>query len=410
MKILVSAYACDPTSGSEPGAGWNWVRQAARFHDVWVITRAKNRPAIEDALRDGPLPSVRWVYFDLPSWARFWKRGQRGVHLYYYLWQIAIYVIARRLHPRVGFDLTHHATFGASWMPTLLARLPVPLVWGPVGGAETAPRSFYRTFGWRGRAYERSRDVARWAARFDPLLHRTVRTATIGLAKAHETAEWMRRCRVRCVELHQESGITDQEYARLSAFPAREDGPIRFVSMGRLLHWKGFHLGIAAFAVFRKEWPDGEYWILGDGPERERLMALARRLGVGDSVRLLGSRPRASVLESLAHCDVLVHPSLHDSGGLVCPEAMAAGRPVICLDLGGPALQVTEQTGFKVPAETPDQVVHDIADAMLRLARDPELRRRMGDAGRRRAFDFCSWNRKGDYINTVYQKAVEALA
>src|SRR5687768_6426183 len=75
MKILVSAYACDPTRGSEPGAGWNWVRQAARFHDVWVITRAKNRRPIEDALREDPLPSVRWIYFDLPRWARFWKRG-----------------------------------------------------------------------------------------------------------------------------------------------------------------------------------------------------------------------------------------------------------------------------------------------------------------------------------------------
>ena len=50
---------------------------------------------------------------------------------------------------------------------------------------------------------------------------------------------------------------------------------------------------------------------------------------------------------------MLIHPSLHDSGGWVCLEAMAAGRPVICLDLGGPGLQVTEKTGIKVKASTP---------------------------------------------------------
>jgi len=360
---------------------------------------------IEAALREDPLPSVRWTYFDLPRWARVWKRGQRGVHLYYYLWQIAIYVIAKRLHARVGFELAHHATFGTSWMPTLLARLPVPLVWGPVGGAETAPRAFYRSFGWRGRAYERGRNVARWAAEFDPLLHATVRTATIGLAKANETAEWMRRRRLRCVELHQESGITEQEYAQLCRYPVRTEGPIRFVSMGRLLHWKGFHLGIRAFAAFRSVWPEGEYWIVGDGAERGRLQELARRSGLGDAIRFPGALARVKVLESLAVCDVLVHPSLHDSGGLVCPEAMAAGRPVICLDLGGPALQVTKETGFKVLAGTPDRVVRDMSAAMVTLARDPELRHRMGEAGRRRAFEFCSWDRKGEYLNAVYQRA-----
>lgn len=83
-------------------------------------------------------------------------------------------------------------------------------------------------------------------------------------------------------------------------------------------------------------------------------------------------------LEKLAEVDVLVHPSLHDSGGYVVAEAMAAGRPVICLDLGGPALQVAEETGFKIPATTPEQVVAGMAQAMLWLARDDALRRRMG--------------------------------
>jgi len=62
-------------------------------------------------------------------------------------------------------------------------------------------------------------------------------------------------------------------------------------------------------------------------------------------------------LERLAECDVLAHPSLHDSGGWTCLEAMAAARPVVCLDLGGPGTQVTAATGIKLPAHNPDQVI-----------------------------------------------------
>lgn len=126
MKILFSAYACEPGEGSEPGIGWNWVKQIASFADeVWVITRANNRAGIEETLAKEPLPNVRWAYFDLPSWARFWK-GQRGVHLYYYLWQIGAYRIGKRLHKEVGFDLVHHVAFVTYWLPGFLALLPVP--------------------------------------------------------------------------------------------------------------------------------------------------------------------------------------------------------------------------------------------------------------------------------------------
>lgn len=111
LKILVSAYACEPGKGSEPGVGWNWVKQLARFHDVWVLTRTNNREPIERALAQEPMANVHWVYFDLPRWARFWKKGRRGVHLYYYLWQIGAYFVGRRLHNQVKFDLVHHITF-----------------------------------------------------------------------------------------------------------------------------------------------------------------------------------------------------------------------------------------------------------------------------------------------------------
>ena len=85
MNVLVSAYACEPGQGSEPGIGWNWVRQAARFQKVWVLTQEEGRQGINKALAGGVLPNVEFVFLDLPPWALFWKRGRRGAQFHYYL-------------------------------------------------------------------------------------------------------------------------------------------------------------------------------------------------------------------------------------------------------------------------------------------------------------------------------------
>jgi glycosyltransferase involved in cell wall biosynthesis len=80
---------------------------------------------------------------------------------------------------------------------------------------------------------------------------------------------------------------------------------------------------------------------------------------------------------------------------------MAAGKPVVCLDRGGPALQVTVDTGFKIAADAPEQAVAGLADAMRRLALSAALRDRLGAAARIRAREF-SWRKRGDYLSEFY--------
>ena len=100
------------------------ARAVANHHDVWVLTRANNRAAIEAELARDPVPNLHFVYFDLPRWTRWWKRGQRGVHLYYYLWQVGAFYVARRIHRKIKIDLVHHVTFVSYWKPSLLAMFP----------------------------------------------------------------------------------------------------------------------------------------------------------------------------------------------------------------------------------------------------------------------------------------------
>jgi len=178
---------------------------------------------------------------------------------------------------------------------------------------------------------------------------------------------------------------------------------VRFISLGNLLHLKGFHLGLRAFA--QSDLTGAEYWIVGDGPERKRLQDLAEALGCAARVKFWGRLPREEALGRLAESHVLVHPSLHDSGSFACVEAMAVGRPVICFDLGGPGAQVTEETGVKVQAHHPEQAIRDLAGAMRLLARDPDRRRRMGEAARQRGRTAFRWEDQAVVLDAMYRRA-----
>lgn len=406
MKVLLSAYYCDQMQSAESAVGWNCVQQAARFHDVWVLTQEKERQGIKASLASQALLRVQFVYLDLPPWARFWKNGQLGAQLHYYRWQLAAYFVGRRLHRKVGFDLIHHVTLVRYWMPSFLALLPVPFIWGPVGGGESAPSAFWWSFSLRGKVFELTRDLVRKMGECDPFVRHAARKATVGLATTEETAKRMRMLGCTRVSVLTQLGLPQVEIGRLSTISLGHSGPFRLISAGRLVHWKGFHLSVRAFAEFHHRFPASEYWIIGDGPERKGLERLARQLGVAERVRFWGWLPRPEAFQRLAECDALIHPSLHESGGYVCVEAMAAGRPVVCLDLGGPALQVTDETGIKVPAISPGQAVDGLAQALSRLAADQALRVRLGTAGRQRVKDHFDWDEKGRFLAATYERVV----
>ena len=422
MKVLISAYACEPNKGSEPGVGWETACAIDRVgHEVWVLTTATHRSGIEAELahRSALNPAVNsaltihWIYVDPLNWVYDWNTGGKGiqwdVHLHHYLWQIKAYFVAKRLHRTIGFDVIHHATYGRYSAPSFLALLPIPFVWGPVGGAESAPLSFWRDFGWRGKLYEFLRQVAKTSGEWDPFVHLTAQRSAIALACTPETADRLKKLHVPCLEiLPGQTAVSEADWRLLEplrskreARPEASQKPktlVRFLSVGRLIHWKGYHLGVRAFLAAKLE--NAEYWIVGSGSELETLREIAAGY---PQIKFLGNLPRSQALQMMADCDVFVHPSLHDFSPTVCVEAMAAGLPIVCLDLGGPSVQVTAETGIRVRALDPDQAVQELAQAMTALATDGDRRRSMGVAGQARVREFYRWEVRGQIYSHLYK-------
>ncbi len=405
--MLISAYACEPARGSEPGVGWNWVCHMSQYHEVWAITRAENRQPINKFLETKPLPNVHWLYTNIPVLSSIFRRGGRGERLYYTLWQVIIYLKLRRLSREIAFDIVHHVTLVNYWLPSFLPFLRIPFIWGPVGGGDVTPAQFYVLFSLRERLFEYLRRVACKFGENSFFVRWTATHASAALATTPETARRLTRLGARNVHLFSQVALPACEIDWLAGLSRYQGKPFRILSLGNVLHWKGFELALRAFRDFHVLYPESEYWLVGEGPAKLHLQNLASSLGIADKVIFRGFLPRQAALGQLAECNLLVHPSLHDSGGWVCAEAMAAGLPVICLDLAGPALQVTEKTGFKIKADNPDQVIQDIKNALCILAEDRVLLDNMGQEARRRVIEEASWKNKAEKILVFYDSAVK---
>jgi glycosyltransferase involved in cell wall biosynthesis len=383
--------------------GWNFSRLMANHCQSWIITDQAHRDGIEAYLRQNPHCKARVVYHSLPRRHK-WLARLGGYNLHYYLWQRHVRKTALALHHRVQFDLVHHVTYARYWMPSAARGMNVPFVWGPVGGAEGGWSQLPRRMDWRTRLKEAFRSLVRRIFECHPATRRSIHQANLILAGTEQTARRLRELGARQVEVVAMIGCTPTPIPRP---PERsQEEQIRFVSAGRLLYWKGFDLGLRAFAEAKLK--NARYTIIGDGPERKRLMRLAIHLGIDQQVEFTGALTRDDCLGRMEQADVLVHPSLHDSGGYVCLEAMCLGKPIICLDVGGPAIQVGDDSGFKIVPGEVKQVIADIATAMRKLAVDDDLCRSMGQSARQRMLEKFTWEHKRDTIEGLYQQVLSA--
>ncbi|HLY95068.1 MAG TPA: glycosyltransferase family 4 protein [Gaiellaceae bacterium] len=154
----------------------------------------------------------------------------------------------------------------------------------------------------------------------------------------------------------------------------------RLLCVGRLIPIKGHIVLMRAFAQAKRELPALELDIAGRGPLEPALHALARELGVADSVHFLGHvSPIQAAIERAA---IVVVPSMGEGFGMVALEAMERARPVIAAEIGGLGELVRNgETGVLVPAGEAEP----LRDAIVRVAGDLELASQLGEAGRRRA-------------------------
>ena len=412
LRVLVCAFTCCPDakpgfSGGEDVLGWNLVKQIARFHEVWALTDQEDQSSIEEALIEESLPNIHFVYVGLPGWLRPMLRFQGAHQIYYYLWQLSAYFTARSLSRRTDFDLFHHITYANDWMVSFIgAFLRIPYVRGPGGGAHRTPKGLEKEYPFKGRIWEKCRSLGQRIFRLDPVFIIGQRRARAILICNRESAANIPAMWAGKVHLFPVSGVSHNDLA-LAGSVVEEHQQFRVITAGSLLRIKGFSLAIRAFKAFSDKYSNAEFTIVGSGPEEPRLRTLVSKLELEEKVSFLQAIPRDELLLEMASSDVFLFPSLRDGGGTVAIESMAVGKPVVCLDTGGPGTHITEDCGVKVAPLSPKYAVDKLLQALERLYLNTELRLAMGQAAHERAQAYYQWDKLGEDLMEIYNQAVD---
>jgi glycosyltransferase involved in cell wall biosynthesis len=378
------------------------------------VTRQNNQQEIETALKNIHGPKPEFEYLELPGAFLWLKRhlGYPGLLMYYYLWQVALAKRARQLHRRLRFEITHHVTFVNDSLPSGLCFVPVPFVWGPVGGStHHLPRTMDLHLPPYARTYELMRAILQFLLRkCDPFVALTRRRAQVVLTYTREAQAGLPKAvrpRSRAV-LH--LGITKSEPPQRPSRPIAEpNGELLVLTGGRLVHWKGYDLLIEGFAAFMQMKPRhcARLIITGSGQYEHHLKMLAEREGVGELVEFVGHLPsREEVFDLMGRCHLFALPTLRDGPPFALLEAMAVGLPVLCLDLGATGEAFPAEVSIKVPAKSREDVVEAIANALAWTATHPEQAVALGSAGRQYALDHYEWSRLADEIRRTYSNAI----
>lgn len=361
--IIAFAFACAPELGSEPGAGWNMAQVLARSRDVHVITRHEYRESLQKGVSLLPEEVAARLHFYFATGLSDVRTATRTGGLFrlnYLVWQISAWRLARRLAEKHPGAWLWHLTYANVWLGTTAALVGKPLVVGPVGGGVRVPWSLVRYLGMKGTIYELLRAAAQRMGRYlNPLARSTWRRADLILAQNEETANWFpQRYRTK-VQIFHNAFLPETNGASCTR-PQGNASSITLLFVGRLLPLKGVAISLAALEHLSDHY---RLVIVGEGTDRKRLEQQTRRLNLQDRVTFRGRLSRSEVDAELVQADIFLFPSMHDEAGVAVAEAIGAGLPVVCLDIGGPPV-IAAKAGIAVCPKPVATLPVRLADAI----------------------------------------------
>jgi glycosyltransferase involved in cell wall biosynthesis len=397
VKVLLSVFHCRPGAGSEPGTGWHFSTALADLgHDVTVLTSSCNREAILAAGVQGidfrfidefttPLGRIAPDYATVYVYLRWQDSALRYVE-----------------ESRQQYDVAHHVTWGGLYLGSRLWRLPVPLVYGPVGGGQVAPANYWRYFG-----RDWPEEIVRTALT-GPLLklnsrcRQTIRNSAVTLVNNSATAAACHRLGAADVRYMLADGLSRDSLADARLRPT---GTPVILWVGRLLPRKAPVLAVQAFAELRQAMP-ARLIIAGDGPLRSQVRATIGRLALGEDVQLLGHVTLDDVKHLYDSASVFLFTSLRESFGAPFLEALGKGLPVVALDLHGVADADVGPAALKVALPPrPRDLPGRLAAALQTVLCDGEWEKRSAAAVTWAAQ--WVWSVKAAAVTQLYQEIVE---
>lgn len=411
MKVLASVYACSPYDGSERAVGWNWIRELDKDNEITAITSHVYKKDIENFLDRNPgvIRNTTFVYVDVPHTK--WHVGYRLERLYYILWQKVAFRKAKELCSQETYDLVHHITYVTCILPTYMHKLNIPFLYGPVSGGENTPAIIGYPMSKKDRIVEFVRSASQMFFKSTFNFSITMKKAKLILVTTDETKRLIPAKYHEKVKIFQSIGLNEDIF--YPEPPVKKNDRIHFLVAGRMLYWKGFELAIRAFLKAFQSNPDIELTVLGDTENNHSYEMYKEYLkkicgnAFEKNVHFVSAVPHGEMKEFYDRFDCLLNCSLRDSGCFVVMEGMSRRLPLICVNTGGPKVNTTVESAIKIEPVPMAEMIEQVAEAILKIAEDKELRDKMGKAAREHALETFLISSRTMQMNKFYAEVVD---
>ena len=334
MKILISAYACEPDTGSEHEVGWRWIKVLSKNKNnkITVITRESNKKKIYLENTLCKKKNVNFWFYDLPDFFLkiLKKKNKKNTYLYFYLWQLLIYFKFKSKINKIKFDFIHHVTFVSLRIPSFLFLCKSNFFFGPVCGGEVIKNCLIKDFSLKAKIIEYLRLISNYYIKYSPIMNllflkskKIILTHEVNLSLVPKV-------------FHKKVVIVPSIFNDKIFFKNKIKKNYNIYFAGRLLEWKGAHYLIKIFKKLYKANNKIKLDIFGDGPLKAKIIDQVKNEVFKKNIKLHGLLPQSKFLKKIKKSDLLIFPTLRDSGGYVILDALNNNINVLTTNAPGP--------------------------------------------------------------------------
>ncbi|RLL35848.1 glycosyltransferase [Acinetobacter cumulans] len=410
MHILISAYACSPSKGSEPGVGWGFLFEISKYHKVTVITeKYEFESEIKNWLKENSdyLKNVDFHFIPRKTIKVLEKIYPPSYYWTYQKWQYDVFNYIKSHIDLSKVDIIHQLTMVGFREPGYLWKLNKPFIWGPVGALSYFPLKLLPALNLKGKI---TYLVYNFLQFFDLNFKKRPKQAAlyahkIIAATAQDQLE-IKKVYDRDSTLIEEVGLPLDLYEFSSQnLLRRTEEPLKIVWSGLIIHRKALSIALHALAKLdpNKKW---QFHIIGEGPLKDEMITLAKELNIYQNCIFHGWIPRHENLEIMKKSHLMLITSLRDLTSTVTIEAMGCGLPIICFDHCGFSGVVNNSSGIKVPIDSYHVSINNFTSAISKMFNE-DYRYNLSEGAVLNSKKY-TWKNKVSVLNEIYKNSVLA--
>ena len=408
LAVLVNAYACSPNMGSEPGMGWIWVSNLAKYCKLHIITEEEFRAQIEATLLT--LPQGKNMHFHFipvtPEVRQMcWNQGDWRFYWFYRKWQKKALELARKICSEEKIDIIHQLNMVGFREPGFLWKIEnIPFIWGPIGGMNMVPLQYINSASAKKKIkFWLKNLISKLQYSYHPRVQKIIRRADVLIAANKASYDVLTKLHPeKEIVLINETGSSDNGVIPQKVADKKE---FNILWVGRFIPTKLLKFSLDVINEI-KDLPGLKFHIVGQAfseEETDFYHKIASEMNLDSICLWHGWISHEEVQKLMQDSDIFFFPSVVEGTPHVVLESIANGLPIICFDICGQAEVVNETVGRKIPLSTPAESLVLFAKTIKSLYEDRSLLASLS-AGCGNRKKQLSWEKKFEEVETIYRK------